>query len=58
MATIQSHSTLQQVLADLAHVSWWIEPVLLLFTYDAPRFIMKMDGQGSPEITGDEDLAY
>jgi hypothetical protein len=55
---LQSHSTLQQVLADLAHVSWWMEPVLLLFTYDAPQFIMKLDGRGSPEITGDEDLAH
>jgi hypothetical protein len=55
---LPSHSTLQQVLADLAHVSWWKEPVLLLFTYDAPQFIMKLDGQGSPEITGDEDLAH
>jgi hypothetical protein len=53
-----SHSTLQLVLADLAHASWWMEPVLLLFTYDTPRFIMKLDGQGSPEITGDADLAH
>lgn len=55
---LQSHSTLQQVLADLAQASWWMEPVLLLFTYDTPRFILKMDGQGSPEIVGDEDLAH
>jgi len=55
---LQSHSTLQQVLADLAHASWWMEPVLSLFTYDAPQIITKMDGRGSPEITGDEDLAH
>ncbi len=55
---LQSHGTLQEILADLAHVSWWMEPVLLLFTYDAPQMIAKMDGQGSPEITGDEDLAH
>ena len=55
---LQSHSTLQRVLADLAHVSWWMEPVLLLFTYDNPQIIMKMDGQGSPHITGDKDFEH
>jgi len=55
---LQAHSTVQQVLADLAHASWWMEPVLLLFTYDTPQMIMKMDGRGAPEIIGEEDRAH
>jgi hypothetical protein len=55
---LKSRSTLQQVLADHAHSAWWMEPVLLLFMFDHPQLITKMDGQGSPEITGDEDLAH
>lgn len=53
-----SHSTLQEVLAAQAHTSWWMEPVILLFTYDDPRLISKMDGRNSPEITGDADRAH
>jgi hypothetical protein len=55
---LQSHSTFQQILSDIAHNSWWMEPVLLLFAYDDPQMITKMDGRGSPVITGDEDLAH
>jgi hypothetical protein len=40
----------------MSHGVW--NPVLLLFTYDDPQIITKMDGQGSPEIAGDEDLVH
>ena len=53
-----SHSTLQKVLAEQAHVSWWMEPVILLFIYDSPQIISKMDGRGTPEITGDVDMTH
>ena len=55
---LKAHSTLQRVLAELAHTSWWMEPVILLFIYDSPQLISKMDGRGSPEIAGDEDRSH
>jgi hypothetical protein len=55
---LKSHSTLQKVLADQAHTSWWMEPVLLLFVYDYPQIVWKTDGRGTPAITGDADESH
>lgn len=53
-----SHSTLQKVLAEQAHQAWWMEPVLLLFVFDGPRLLMKMDGIGTPDVIGKDDYEH
>lgn len=55
---LKAHSTLQKVLAEQALSSWWMELVLLLFTFDDPQVFTKMDGRGKPLITGDADTDH
>jgi len=55
---LSSHSTLQKVLAIQAHNYWWLESVILLFLYDKPQLISKMDGRGRPEITDNDDMDH
>lgn len=52
---LKSHNTLQKVLSEQSHNSWWMEPLIILFSYDQPQLIAKMDGHGEPQIIGDED---
>lgn len=54
-----AHSTLQRVLAEQAQVAWWMESVLVLFSYpENPRLISKTDGRQAPLITGEADWAH
>lgn len=54
-----SHSTLQRVLAEQAQTAWWMESVLILFSYpENPLLITKTDGRNSPTITGDADWSH
>lgn len=56
MDRLLSHSTLQRVLAEQAQSSWWMETILILFTYpESPTLISKMDGRGTPKIAGNHD---
>ena len=52
---LKAHSTLQKVLADQQHVSWWMEAVLLLFVFDDHQLVSVIDGTSRPAVTGDAD---
>lgn len=54
-----AHSTLQRVLAEQAQVAWWMESVLVLFSYPHnPRLVSKTDGRHTPLITGEADWEH
>lgn len=54
-----AHSTLQRVLAEQAQVAWWMESVLVLFSYpDNPRLISLTNGWQKPLITGEANWAH
>ncbi|MFC5551790.1 hypothetical protein [Massilia aerilata] len=54
---LQSHSTLQQVLADLSHDSPESEVLLALVQYEAPQTIMTFDGRDkSLKLEDDRDV--
>lgn len=54
---LQSHSTLQQVLADLSHDSPEYEVLLVLAQYEAPQTIITFDGQDkSLRLENDRDV--
>lgn len=53
-----AHSTLQRVLAEQAQGNWWMETVLLLFTYAPHRLIAKTDGRGTPEVTEEDGTSH
>ncbi|RZM07942.1 MAG: hypothetical protein EOO88_50965 [Pedobacter sp.] len=54
---LQSHSTLQQVLADLSHDSPESEVLLALVQYEAPQTMMTFDGRDkSLKLKGDRDV--
>lgn len=52
---LKSHSTLQKILAKQIHDFPWSEVIILLFSYADPTLVTKMDGQGTPQIVGEED---
>lgn len=55
---LNSHSTLQKILADIASDQPNYEVLLLLYPFEYHRLIYNMDGRAKPTIDGDADKKH